>query len=363
MSLAELEHMSAHFFVHLNVILGGRERILARQQRIHKYPERPPVDRMIVRLDAEYLRCHVLYGAANRARSLARWQPFRQAEIDELHVTALVQQDILHFNVTIDDAVAVQVVEHETHLDGVDGNKTLGKVMHLEPERQQLTVLDEIGDYVEESLRLPVEPRLHYQRVVYTRRGDGHLVFDLLQRSIAYHLTLPHDFHRVHLITRRIAAILVSDRIPVLVDRLLLFFHFYDMSERASTNHVENLEIGLGDLTLHAELGHKQRLVNVDRIVGVGVSVRVRQRLGLVLATRRVPKRVAHETCREERRRRAVVGTVTSILERIRRIITVCSFSVFVVVVFFKVLFTILIVLVMIVGVLIVVIVVVVASS
>lgn len=311
--------MSADLLVHLNVILGGRERILAGQERIDENAERPPVDRVIVRLDAQNLGRHVLNRAADRARALAQRQPFRQAEIDELHVATLVEQDVLHLDVAIDDALAVQVVEHETHLDGVDGHETFGKVMHLEPEREQLAVLHIVRDYVQEAFGLPVEPGLHNERILHTTRGDGHLVLDLLQRSIPNHLTLPHDLHGVDLLLLPIVVIIVM--IALL---WFLLFHLDHVTERTATDHVENLEVGLGDLALHAELGHEQGLVDVDRIVGLRVPVRVGQRLGLVLATRRVPERVAHETRREERRARAVRRLVASIrLERILLVLVV----------------------------------------
>lgn len=53
---------------------------------------------------------HVLQSAAKRARALADFQPFAEAEIDELHVTVAVQQNVLGLQVAVHDARIVKKI-------------------------------------------------------------------------------------------------------------------------------------------------------------------------------------------------------------------------------------------------------------
>ena len=245
---------------------------------------------MVIGLDTEYLRRHVLDSAANCAGSFAHFEPLGEAKVNELNVAAVIEQNILHLNISIDDAMPMQVVKHEAHLDGIQHRQPLGKVMHLEPQRQQLAILHIVGDYVKEPLGLPVVPRFYNERVVHAAGGDRDLVLDLLQRAVPYHLTLPHDLHRVDLFVavRDLASRLIGcgalARLPL---------DFDDVTERATTYDVKYFKVGLGHLAFDAKLRHEQRLVDVHGIVGVGVPVRVEQWLRFVFASWRVPERVA----------------------------------------------------------------------
>ena len=146
-------------------------------------------------------------------------------------------------------------------------------------------------------------PRLHDERIVHAADGDGHLVFDLLQRSIADHLALPHDLHGVDLLLLLLLLLAIVAAVVSLVVAVRLALDLDDVAERAPADHVEYLEVGLGHLALDAELGHEERLVHVHRIVGLAVSVRIGERLGLVLAARRVAQRVALQARRQKRDR------------------------------------------------------------
>lgn len=63
-------------------------------------------------LAVDYLGRHVFHGAAKAVR-LAVQRLLRQSEIGERYVALLVQEDVLRFQVPIDDPDAVQVVQRQ----------------------------------------------------------------------------------------------------------------------------------------------------------------------------------------------------------------------------------------------------------
>ena len=103
--------------------------------------------------------------AANGRCSLAQWKPFRQAEVDNFDVAVLVEQNVLHFHITIDNAFAMQVVEHHGNLGDVELHDELRKTTDAQPEREQFTIFHVIGDDVQVPSRLPVEMRMYNERV------------------------------------------------------------------------------------------------------------------------------------------------------------------------------------------------------
>ena len=114
--------------------------------------------------------------AADGRRSLAERKPFRQAEVDDFDIAVLVEQNVLHFDIAIDNAFAMQVVEHHGNLGDVQLNDELRKTTDAQPERKQFTIFHVISDDVQVSTRLPVEMSMYNERMGQARLSDGYLV-------------------------------------------------------------------------------------------------------------------------------------------------------------------------------------------
>lgn len=72
---------------------------LTRQQFEHQHAQRPVVGTNVMAPIQDHLRCNVLRCAAERPRLAAGLQFLGEPEVDQFHVAAVVQQQILRFQI------------------------------------------------------------------------------------------------------------------------------------------------------------------------------------------------------------------------------------------------------------------------
>ena len=82
----------------------------SREQLAHEDAERPEIDGAVVTSVEDDLGGDVLGGAAEGPRLGALVDALAEAEVDHLDVAARVEEQVLRFEVAVNDAAAVQVV-------------------------------------------------------------------------------------------------------------------------------------------------------------------------------------------------------------------------------------------------------------
>lgn len=134
------------------------ERRLANNHFINKDAKGPPVYRLAVTLVEEHLGSDVLGSAAQGVGTAAGLNDLGETEIGQLAVTVLAQEKILGLQITMDNVLAVDVLEGKRDLEGVKLGLLVG----------ELAVLAEMGE------KLATGDDLHHDEhvVVILERGN-----------------------------------------------------------------------------------------------------------------------------------------------------------------------------------------------
>lgn len=96
------------------------EWVIAKHQLEDDDAEGPPVNRQGLTSALVDLRGHVLRSAATRPPHLALVESFGEPEVYQLHVAVLVDEDVLELQVSVGDALLVQVADTEHYLSYVE---------------------------------------------------------------------------------------------------------------------------------------------------------------------------------------------------------------------------------------------------
>mmetsp|Transcript_23181 Transcript_23181/g.54206 ORF Transcript_23181/g.54206 Transcript_23181/m.54206 type:complete len:204 (-) Transcript_23181:881-1492(-) len=146
-----LENLKIHFFLVLGV--EGRE---ANKHLVDENAQAPPVHCLAVSLLRQHLRGHVLRRPTEGVRRLLRSvaDVLGQAEVGQLDVTVCGQKQVLWFQVTVDEAHGVQVLQGQHHLGRVEARTLLGKTLLFLKVGEELTTIDVVQDHIQLVFRL-----------------------------------------------------------------------------------------------------------------------------------------------------------------------------------------------------------------
>ena len=105
----------------------ANERRESKVQLEDEYANGPPIHAFVVLaiLAVQDLGRHVLWSADVLTRALTRTQDGRKAEIDELNVAVLADDDVLTFQVSMNDVLAMEVAQRDNYLSDVELHQVL----------------------------------------------------------------------------------------------------------------------------------------------------------------------------------------------------------------------------------------------
>ena len=115
--------------------MRASERCSPMDQFVQQNAETPDVKRMVVVLVLNHLRCHVFECAAESIPLLHVVKLDAPAEVANLDDIAIFDEDVLRFNVTMDQTLLMQVIDTAAYLD----EKVEGRVF-----REELSLANQI---------------------------------------------------------------------------------------------------------------------------------------------------------------------------------------------------------------------------
>mmetsp|Transcript_39123 Transcript_39123/g.66590 ORF Transcript_39123/g.66590 Transcript_39123/m.66590 type:complete len:224 (+) Transcript_39123:768-1439(+) len=181
------------------------KRVLPRQHLVHQDPHGPPVHGGAPR-HLQQLGGQVQDGPAGAQRLLVgrRYPFFRQPKVDQLHVPFLVQHHVLQLQVSVHDALLVQVVNGQDQLRHVKLGRLLAEVLEprvLHAGQVVVQVAPRAKVQHKEQLAVVLERKVHAgnERVVRGVHQHPPLGADALDLLLARDATLEHRLHSVDL--------------------------------------------------------------------------------------------------------------------------------------------------------------------
>lgn len=116
--------------------------------------ERPPVNREVVTLLCYHLGGEVLGSAAESACQVAISHGLCEAVIDDLKISRLVDQDVFKLEVSVHNALGMEIADGEADLEGVELDGLLRQPLLCLEDLVELTTTYERHDEVEALGRL-----------------------------------------------------------------------------------------------------------------------------------------------------------------------------------------------------------------
>ena len=174
----------------------------------HDDAEAPYVDLMIVSLPAlcENLGCDVVGCPTKRSSPIQRIFALREhqgseAKVANLHVHVVIEEDVAHLQVAMDDVLAMEIFDGPTYLDHESADFRLGQELPLLDHLHQRAVVAELQDHKSrfaESegsmelddvrvMHLGVDLELCFELDVWVRKYRG-MGFDLRTFSASFAL-------------------------------------------------------------------------------------------------------------------------------------------------------------------------------
>lgn len=105
---------------------------------MHQYSQRPIVHSPIVPLVQNRFGRNVLWGTAKRPRLAAVTEPFSESEIHEFDVATHVQQQILRFQISVDQPTVVEIVEGLDHATRYESGSVVVKTTSVTQDSPNL---------------------------------------------------------------------------------------------------------------------------------------------------------------------------------------------------------------------------------
>ena len=148
------------------------EGIIAGDHLIHNDAETVPIHTAIVLFVPDDFGCQVLGRPTKRlshaSAALLIHPIFAQPKIRQLTVTLRVNQYILRLQITVDDALPVQVLESQDDLSAVELSALFFELARDRKMVKKLTAIHELHYHVQVLRVLERKLKLHYERVVQT---------------------------------------------------------------------------------------------------------------------------------------------------------------------------------------------------
>ena len=272
MELVTLERREAHrasadHFVHgvTALVEVGRD---ANEQLVHQDAESPPVDGGVVALASDHFRGEVLSGAAEaRSQALLRVDLGRKAEVSQQNVTVPSEKHILRLQITVNDALIVQMAQSKSDLSDYKSALVLLESLDLHQVAEELTTINVV--HHEEYTVLVREDVLHVdEELMVDLLENLHLQLERVEALVIQHGVFPDGLHSVYFL-----------RLPVL--------DLEHLAECAFANQLEPLEVlqlGGVDTLLHEPSHNSSSVCHrlLDLLVIVKVILVQRQRFLLL---------------------------------------------------------------------------------
>lgn len=122
------------------------------QHLVDEHTECPPIHRLAVTFRLDNLRGEILWRAAQRPGSIL--YPLREPEIGDLDVTFVIQEYILRLEVPVDNVQAVQVLDREQNLGGVEPRDVVRELDGLSEVTEEFAAGDVLETHEEVRGRL-----------------------------------------------------------------------------------------------------------------------------------------------------------------------------------------------------------------
>lgn len=230
LALQDLLNLLRHLVGLCRLLILILERVLAAEEFEEQDAEAEPVDRAAVVLALHHLGSHVLERAAERRRSFHYFTAIfvadlAQAEVSDAQVAFRVDQDVFGFQVAVDHALLVHMLESEDDLRCVKLGNILREAITVALVKvvEELTPVDELHYHVEERLVLKRVLKFHNERMIEHRQNVT-LGPDAFVLARPVHQLLLDDLHR-----------------EVLLEPLVL--HEIHLSVAALANNLDEVEI------------------------------------------------------------------------------------------------------------------------
>ena len=241
------------------------EGVDATDHLVSEHAQGPPIDGERVAFRQDNLWGKILWSTAESiGHAISRLLDFGQSEVCELQIALLIKQDILWLQVSVDDAVRVQVLQSQDDLSCIEARSILRKANLIAQMEEELAAIEEIRDEVQTLARLEGVVQLHDE-------GMGDLLHDVTLDLRVVHLVSPDD----EVFLERL------DSVDLPGVFLLCEVH---LAKRAASDHLDKLEIfnfeccsgaaqqvvlGCRPVRGHVAIG---RLVEITTTITIGVE-------------------------------------------------------------------------------------------
>mmetsp|Transcript_39545 Transcript_39545/g.104789 ORF Transcript_39545/g.104789 Transcript_39545/m.104789 type:complete len:223 (+) Transcript_39545:509-1177(+) len=183
---------------HLGINLHGVCRLEGRRTRHeleNEHPQSPPVDRVRVPRRCNQLWREVVWGTASGV-GLSD-DELSEAHVCELYLTALVEEQILWLQVSVNDMPFMYMLERKDHSSTVELRMFLAAVESLSVvSRVQLASKRRFQEKVQGLQAIIALKELNYEWRI-GHHQNGFLVHDTLLHSSLYNVTFAQSLHRV----------------------------------------------------------------------------------------------------------------------------------------------------------------------
>lgn len=132
--------LAPHDFVADFARMHTREGGAAMDELVEKDAQRPNVQSVIVVLVLDHFRSHILEGAAEGVPLLHVIRLDAPAEIADLDDVALLDQNVLRLDVSVDQALLVQIVNAGADLDEEVKSRVLAQILFLSDQVEEISL-------------------------------------------------------------------------------------------------------------------------------------------------------------------------------------------------------------------------------
>lgn len=131
----------------------------------------PPVDSLIVANTLDDLRRQVLGRTTERERLgtfrlISLHTLLAESEVSNLQVAVAIEQNILRFQISVDNTILVEAADRFDQLGSVEASPTLRKFSLLPQMVEKFTTIQEVHDEVKLCFGLKCVVKLHDERAI-----------------------------------------------------------------------------------------------------------------------------------------------------------------------------------------------------
>mmetsp|Transcript_48182 Transcript_48182/g.75254 ORF Transcript_48182/g.75254 Transcript_48182/m.75254 type:complete len:297 (+) Transcript_48182:313-1203(+) len=137
--------------LHTVVRIEGR---VASQHLVNQDPQRPPVHSLSVAFVQDDLWSQVLWGTTESPSVCSRLYGLGEAEVADLQMPLVVEEQVLGLEVTVDDVAIVKIFESERHASRIEAGSVVGEAVSLTQMGEELASDRVLQDQVKVHLIL-----------------------------------------------------------------------------------------------------------------------------------------------------------------------------------------------------------------